>query len=316
MALSRKFLWVLVDRDKNEGLPRKFSVSAYPTLLVLNGKQEKIHRFSGFRKADAFVKDLQEGLDRWKLFQEGKEWDTPTPRPEKLTDEAPVSTIPAPDTKVPAGLAVVDGSLWVGQIQKLHRLDPATGEVKETFALDDGTMDLASDGRHLYGVDSGWTAGEPIRMIDPADGAVLKGIVTEANKAHKSYGAKGVAWRDGRLLVLSGMEGVVHEVDPKTGTVLGKVKIPEPWLSGLDFDGTHLVTASKTHVLWADPKTGEIARRLPVNYWIRSLAVGPGVLYAMEQPIFGHDKNHKQIQIWPRQTVIYKISLKKMTDDR
>ena len=35
-----------------------------------------------------------------------------------------------------------------------------------------------------------------------------------------------------------------------------------------------------------------------------------GALYLMEQPVFGHDKEHKRIRVWPRKTVIYKLTLR------
>ena len=53
-----------------------------------------------------------------------------------------------------------------------------------------------------------------------------------------------------------------------------------------------------------------MARRVAVNYPVRCLTWHDGALYLMEQPVFGHDKEHKRVRIWPKKTVIYKLTLR------
>lgn len=309
VALSKKFIWVEVNRDHTPDIPKKFNVSAYPSLITLGKNQEKVHRFSSFKKPPEFIAELTEALKRYDLYVSGKEWDTPNPRPETITGEGTLEVFPAPSKAVPAGIAMLGGDLWIGQVGTLFRLSTSTGEVLQSFPLNNSITDLCTDGRHLYGVESGWTAGKPIHQIDPATGETIRAIVTEANKQNKAYGAKGIACRDGKLYVLSGMEGVIHEVDPATGEVAAEIKSGEKWLAGLDFDGKHFVAGSRTDLFLIDPDGGGVVRRVPVNYPLRAVGAARGAYYLMEQPIFGFDTDNKQVQVWPKETVVYKLIL-------
>ena len=48
------------------------------------------------------MEQLKEALKRYKLYKDGKEWDTPAPRPEKISDKGEIDTLPAPSDKVRA----------------------------------------------------------------------------------------------------------------------------------------------------------------------------------------------------------------------
>ena len=305
---AKAFHWVTVDRDRTPEIPKRLNVSAYPSLLLLGKDEGNVFRFESFQKKEKFVERLDEGLRRWRLYLDGKAWDLPDPRPETLADGA--TSIPAPSEAVPAGMASLGGDLWVAQWGRLFRLDAATGKPKAEFPLDPGAADLATDGKSLYAVDFGWTAGLPIRVLDPETGKEIRRIVTEANRTTKSYGAKGIAFHAGKLLVLEGMEGRIREVDPATGEVKATIQTPERWLSGLASDGKSLISATRDHLVWLDPATGAVTRRLPVHYWIRSVAVHEGAILAMEQPIFGFGRKHERIQVWPRagETRIWRIT--------
>ncbi len=313
MASSRKFLWVWIDRDKNAGLPEKFQVSAYPTILALNPARERIHRFSGFREAKPFLKDLEEIQYRWGLWKDGKDWDVVPPRPDKLVNDLEVSTLPAPGADLPAGIQELGPDLWVASGGRLHRLDPATGEAKDAFPIVPEVQDLATDGEVLYGAEFGWSAGGAIRVIDPKTGAELRTIATEANKKNKSYSTRGIAWKDGKLWLLSGMEGVLEEVDPKTGEIASKLKLKATWLSGLDYDGTWFVSAGAKDLYFFDPKSGEVVHKIPVNYPLKSVAAKPGTAWAMEQPVFDFDRQHQRVRTWPKKDLIHRISLPKIS---
>jgi len=310
VALSRKFIWVLVDRDRSPELVKKYNLSAYPSLITINDKQQKIHRFSGFKKPAEFNAELEGALKRHTLYKDGKEWDAPDPRPAKICDGAAVETFKAPATGVCAGIAFLGGDLWLGQGGRLYKLDPKSGEVKGTFDLPESTMDLCTDGRALYALPSSWTAGAPIREIDPATGKASREIVTEANKKNKHSGANGIEFVDGKLVVLEGMRGILSLVDPRTGEIASQVQTKETWLGGLAFDGTNFIAGSRTHVTWISPK-GETLKKVAMNYPVRSLGAADGVVILMEQPVFGFDKDHQPIQVWPRETNVYRLTFDK-----
>ena len=63
VARSKRFVWLLVNRDRTPEVPKRFNVSAYPTLLTLGDGLEKIHRFQGFRKAAEVLAELGEKID-------------------------------------------------------------------------------------------------------------------------------------------------------------------------------------------------------------------------------------------------------------
>ncbi len=210
---------------------------------------------------------------------------------------------------MPNGIVSVGDDLWIAQGQVLYRFDPVEGAILARHPLDTLVRDLCTDGKLLYALDYGWTAGKPILAIDPATGGSVRTIVTEANLKNKASGAAGIAWRDGRLWVLEGMQGLVHEVDPQSGAVARSVDCGARWLSGLATDGTRLWTASRTELLRLDPDKAAIDRRVAVNYPVRALAAKGPALYIMEQLVFGHDKEHKSVRLWPKTTHIHKLSL-------
>jgi len=287
----------------------RFDVHAFPTLLTLGDQDEKIHRFSGFQKPDAFTASLEDALARYALYRAGKEWDEPEPRAPSITSEGTVELMPAPSEEVPNGLAFLGDLLYVAQGATLFRVDPATGAVQAKHELPASVRDLCSDGTRLYAMEYGWTAGKPIHVVDPKTGRVLRSIVTEANAKNKAFGAAGVAWRDGRLWVLEGMQGRIHEVDPETGAVRRTVQTERRWLTGLAWDGDAFVAGSRDALLLLDPETGAVRREVKTHYPLRALAAHGGRVLLMEQPVFGHDKDHRRVRIWPKQTFVHVLTL-------
>ncbi len=309
MAASRSYIFVVVDRDFTPDLATKFNVSAYPSFIVLNKDQEKVLRFQAFMKPPDFLGQLGEGLKRYALYTSGQEWDEPNPRAQILTVEATVTTMNAPLAKPPSGLAFLKRDLWVAYMGTLYQLNGATGAVKQNYQVERSITDLATDGKVLYGVESGWTAGKPIHVIDPATGKDIRQIVTQANLANKFYGAFGITWRKGKLYVVEGGYGKISEIDPKTGDISRTITTKEHYVSGLDFDGEHFVLGNRNALLLINPETGETVRRVPMNYPLRIVKFWHGAYYVMEQSVFGFSKDHKTIQVWPRQGKIYRLTL-------
>lgn len=309
MALSKKFIWVEINRDHAPELPKKFNVNAYPSLITLGAKQEKVYRFQAYMKPPEFTAELNEALRRYALYKKGEEWDKPNPRPPTLCDEGILELMKAPSEAIPSGIAVINRDLWVKQGETLYKLDLDTGAVRQTFPVEPSIRAICTDGNVLYGVEYGWTAGKPIHVINPATGKTIRTIITKANESNKAYAAHGIAYRHQKLYVLASLGDGLSEVDPKTGEVTKTIKPTERRLTSLTCDGQHFIAGSRTALHVLDAQTGATVRSIAVNYPIRSVGFHNGVIYVMEQPIFGYDKVHKQVRVWPPQTMIYKLRL-------
>ena len=205
MALSKRFRWVEVNRDHNPAIPKEFQVSAYPSLIVLNDKREKVYRFQSFKKPAEFIPELNEGLRRHKLYKAGKKWDLPPPRPQSICDVrgVEVQTFQAPSEDQAGGAAVLAGKLWTAQGRKLYRVNLSTGKKEAEYDLPRPVRGLCAGKKFLYGVDFGWTSGRPIYVIDPGNGKVVREIVTEVNKENRYSSAAGITWVGDKLYVLA-----------------------------------------------------------------------------------------------------------------
>jgi len=312
VALSKKFRWVEVNRDHTPAIPKLFSVNAYPSLIVIGAKREKIYRFQSFMPPNELIKNLQEGLRRYGLYKSGKEWDRRTPRAATICDDAAVQTFRAPSEEQPGGLAVLGGKLFVAQGAKLHQVDLLTGKTEKSFDLPRPARGLCTDGRFVYAIDYGWTAGKPIYVFDPAEGKVVREIVTQANKVNRYMAASGITFIGDRLFVLS-RRSDLSELDLATGAVIKLRKLPEHCWK-LAFDGEHLISAShvsanQQHLLLIDPNTLKVVRRVPLNYGISAIACRDGAILMMEHPVRGFDTNHKPVRIYPDQMLIHQVRL-------
>lgn len=316
IARSRDFVWVKINRDVTPEPCQRFNVSAYPTLMVVGDEQEKVYRFSGYKLPDAFLPELDEAMRRYKLYREGKDWDFPPPRPERLvgSDTPALTTMKAPSDRVPAGIAFLGDRAFVAHfMDKLYEVDPANGDVISSWPLPPSVIDICTDGKVIYGVTSGWTAGQPIYVIDPTNGEVQREVITKANTENRAHGAKGIEFINGQLVILEGMRGTLQVIDPDTGEIEQTIQSKETWLSGLAFDGTNLITVSKDRIIALDPKSGETMWSIAVNYPLRSVGVTAGdgrEVWVMEQPEFGYNTKHERVQVWPRpdETRVYRIS--------
>lgn len=306
MALSRRFVWVKVNRDHTPAIPKRYGVTAYPTLLTLGDRDEQVHRFQSFQKPKEFRASLSESLRRWGLYRKGEKWDLPDARPASIVDRGTVETLPAPSEAVPEGLCVLDGRLWVSQDGLIRPVDPVTGEAGPPVRIPTRCVDLATDGKHLFAVPYGWTKGDAIVVVDPESGKVVRQIVTEKNRSNRASGTKGATWHAQHLWLLSGMKGTVHVLDPSSGEVARTVQLEGKWLAGLHHDGRHLVCGGRTSVTWFDPETGKKVREVPVNYPVRCIAAYEGKIFLMEQPVFGHDREHRRVRIWPTRMLIHR----------
>jgi len=312
VAMSRKFHWVTVLRDSTPEITSRFNVTAHPSLMVVGDDQEKVYRWSGYMQPEPFLAELDEALRRYGLYRSGEKWDTPDPRPASIMEVGTITTIPAPSEKVPSGLTTLEGELWVAQTGSLFRIDPGRGEVLDSYEPEvDGEpalsiRGLCTDGRWLYGMQYGWTAGKPTFVIDPRDGRIVREIVTEENLVNAFYAASAVVWKDDSLWVLH--SGKISQVDPGNGEIVSEIELEER-LSGLTWNGEHFVGVGREGIVFVDPANGATLRSIPVNYPLRAIHYHDGVYYLMEQPVFGYNTAHERIQVWPKRTLIYKVRL-------
>ncbi len=322
IEMSRSFHWVTINRDVTPELCERFNMSAYPSLITFGNDLEKVDRFSSYMLPEEFKENLRDALRRYDLYKAGQEWDDPEPRPNRITDDdgVTIETFKAPAEEVPAGFAFLGDSMWIAQMGSLFECD-LQGKVKRTFSLDGSVLDICTDGTNLYAMTSGWTAGLPIYVIDPATGKTLRSIVTESNKANKSYGAKGIEFINGSLCVLEGMNGIIHTVDPQSGVITRTLKTQDTWLTGLAWDGQHYICGSKDRLSFYDD-TGARVKSIAVNYPLRSVGwrsggeKGAGAAYVMEQPIFDFGKQNERIRLWPTETRVYELSIETPAERR
>lgn len=309
VKLSRKFIWVKVNRDVTPAIPKRLNVFAYPSLLTLGGKDENIFRFQSYQQPPEFMANLKQALQRYERYKKGQDWMAAPSRPAQISSEAVIQRIKTPAETVPGGMTELDGSIWIAQGQ-LFQLDPSNGKTIKKLSLPTSVGDLCNDGKQLYAVSYGWTAGKPIYVIDPRNGKVVREIITEANKKHRAHGAKGIAWHGGSLYVLAGMRGRLFQISPETGEIKKETQLSGTWLTGLDFDGRHFLTGSRTHLFKFDPVSGKSVWKKAVNYPLRNVAFSGEHLLVTEQPLFGFGRKHERVRVWPKKTNIYRLAFK------
>jgi thiol-disulfide isomerase/thioredoxin len=310
VKLSRKLIWVTINRDRTPAIPKRFNVSAYPSLLVLGTKNENVFRFQSFQEPKEFIGNLKAALKRYELYKRGKKWMLPPERADQIVEAGKVDTLKAPSDSVPSGITEFNGSIWLAQ-GALFQLDRKSGKVLNRFTLPASVADLCNDGKQIYAVTYGWTAGKPIYIIDPGNGKVIREIVTQENKKNRSHGAKGIAWHAGHLYVLSGMRGKLHKLNLDTGKIISETQLEGTWLSGLDVNNGRFVAGSRDHLIEFDSATGKLIRKTACNYPLRNVATSGSrnSFLLMEQPIFGFGPKHERFQVWPQETKIYQLSL-------
>jgi glutamine cyclotransferase len=167
---------------------------------------------------------------------------------------------PFPEVERVHGVTYDGERVWFASGQKLHALDPASGETLRSIdvAAHAGT---AFDGRHLFQIAEG-----RIQRIDPETGQVIGTI-----PAPGSGGDSGLAWAEGALWVGQYRERKIHQVDPRTGEVLRTLE------SNRFVTGVTWVDGELWHATWesdesdlrrVDPRNGEV---------LESLEMPPGV---------------------------------------
>jgi len=329
-----------VDRDFTPEIPKRLSVSAYPSMLVMGAQEENIFRWSGYAETGPFMQQMNKALARFDLYRAGQTWDTPEPRPATICNTGTSQVLQAPADDRLSGLCYAGGVLWCLHKDKLYELDPSTGNTMRSLGIGgkDLYVDLAGDADFLILLPYGWTAGQGILKYNLKKGIWETPIETQANKSSKVYGARGIAIRDGVLFVSSHLG--IQKVNAQTGEASPPVK-PDLTgyrlfgLSGLDFDGPDLVGAGAIEkikldaegkpvdnwygldkerprlsaILRIDPETGAVRKYEVLNYPVNTLASWNGTFWMAEQPEMGYDRKNQPVRLYPKKMAIYRLVL-------
>jgi len=139
------------------------------------------------------------------------------------------------DRACDAGTAFDGKYLYQIAEKNIDKIDPASGEVVATIPAPGNGCDSG-----LTWAEGSLWVGEyrdrRIHQIDPATGAIRRTI--ESNRF-----VTGVTWVDGELWhgTWEGDESELRHVDPRDGTVLERLRMPEgTGISGLESDGAGL----------------------------------------------------------------------------
>ena len=161
---------------------------------------------------------------------------------------------PFPGANHIAGVTHDGTHVWFAAGDKLHALDPASGQLVRVLdaACDAGT---AFDGTHLFQLNRG-----RIHKIDPATGTVLASI-----PAPGAGGDSGLAWADGSLWVGHYRARRIYQIDPDTGAIQRTIESNRfvtgvTWVDGELWHGTWEDNTSD--VRRVDPTTGTVLARL------------------------------------------------------
>jgi glutamine cyclotransferase len=160
---------------------------------------------------------------------------------------------PFPGVDDVAGVTWDGRRVWFAAGDKLHALDPASGETVRSIdvAAHAGT---AFDGRYLFQI-----AEDRIQKIDPQTGRVVATIPAPGG------GDSGLAWAEGTLWVGQYRDRRIHQVDPETGAILRTIESNRfvtgvTWVDGELWHGTW--EGDKSDLRRVDPRTGELLETL------------------------------------------------------
>ncbi len=160
-----------------------------------------------------------------------------------------------PFPRANVGGVTYDGeSVWFAAGDSLRAFDPATG--KETRSIDvPAHAGSAFDGEFLYQIAEG-----RIQKIDPHTRRVVATI-----PAPGGGGESGLAWAEGSLWVGEYRARKIHQIDPRSGTVLRTIESNRfvtgvTWVDGELWHATW--EADESDLRRIDPRTGAVLERL------------------------------------------------------
>jgi thiol:disulfide interchange protein DsbD len=65
IELSKKFISLKIDCDRNRLIPAKYQIRGLPTILFIDSKGSVIHSIVGYRKAEDFILEMEKALEKF-----------------------------------------------------------------------------------------------------------------------------------------------------------------------------------------------------------------------------------------------------------
>lgn len=161
---------------------------------------------------------------------------------------------PFPRAKDVGGVTYDGESVWFAAGDAMHAFDPDTGEELRLIEVP-AHAGTAFDGEFLYQIADG-----RIQKIDPKSERVVSTIPAPAGG-----GDSGLAWAEGTLWVGEYRARKIHQIDPRTGTILRTLESNRfvtgvTWVAGELWHGTWENDESELRRI--DPGTGQLLERL------------------------------------------------------
>jgi YVTN family beta-propeller protein len=175
--------------------------------------------------------------------------------------------------KSPSDVAAGAGSLWVtsDDEQTVSRVDPDTGEVRQTIQVGSGASGIAADDDGVWVANS--LAGT-VSRIDPRTDTVVQTITLHGTPSAIALG-RGMVW------IANRDRNTVSELDARTGIPTGRAAAVGPSTTALALGAGSLwvVDEERGVVLRVDPERQTVVDTIPVGNGPVALAVGDGSLW-------------------------------------
>jgi glutamine cyclotransferase len=173
------------------------------------------------------------------------------------------------------GVSFDGDNVWLATGDKLHALDPASGELVRELSVP-AHAGTAFDGKYLFQI-----AEAQINKLDPKTGRVVATIPAPSNG-----GDSGLTWAEGALWVGACRDRKIHQIDPETGKILRTIESSRfvtgvTWVDGELWHGTYEDDAAE--IRRVEPTSGEVLTRLalPTGTMVSGLeSDGHELLYA------------------------------------
>lgn len=159
---------------------------------------------------------------------------------------------------------VAFGSAWVTAVDRVVRVDEATGDVVAEIALPSQPVRLASDGERVWVTTHGPSS---ITAIDPRSNAIVRTIEIDGLPA-------GIAVHAGHLWVVDSAGTTVARVDPSAGMVLDAIDVGrDPWEIAATRGAIWVTDRHATRLVMVEPTTRQVVNTFavpgasPTNWW-------------------------------------------------
>jgi YVTN family beta-propeller protein len=184
-------------------------------------------------------------------------------------------------------IALGAGSVWVGDLGFVTRVDPATGKVLATIHVD-------STGQSGVAVtdEAVWALGFPgIVRIDPKTNAIVTTIPVAQNVAGGGPSPTALATGEGAVWVAnrfvppngiapSGKRGTVSRIDPRTNAIVATIPVGyDPFEIAVGEGAIWVANRTGFTVSRIDPRTNHVVATIRIGNRPQGIAVGEGAVW-------------------------------------